>query len=429
MRDIKLKLKLKLIRNKNEIKNWVSKNMKIVMILLVITVAVIVILISSLEIYVENIQEHISQGTVFVKDVSLNTKIPGRIIKIYVEEGQSVKVGDPLVKISSEELEAKKLQLMALVDQANAGTDASQAVVEMAKANYNLSKERVLQAEAGLDASKSQRDMASAVNSKAANGARTQQVAQAESSYIFWEATYNRANILFEGGAISLQKLEEVKTQMAVSELTFSMAKEGARTEDKAAAKAQLAMAESGIVASNALLNQTIEGSNIALAQVTQAQAGLIASQGKLAQAQAGLLEVEVYLKDTIIKSPINGTVTTLNSDEGELVSTGSSIGTISNLEKCWVNVNLDEDKLASLSEGQVVAITLSAYPDKLYQGTVVTINKQADFAVKKATNENGNFDVVSFGIKIEINNLDKIIRPGMTAIVDFKLGSVADVN
>lgn len=402
-------------------KNWISKNFKKLVIAFVVVGAALGITTGAMDIYAKNKEEDTSQGIVYAKDVSINTKIPGRIVKFYVEEGQEVKAGDPIVEISSEELEAKKSQLIAQIAQAQAGVDASQAVVEMAQANYKLSQDRVNQAQAGVKASQSQRDIASAISKKAANGARTQELAQAQSAYTLWESTYNRAVVLYEGGAITKQKLEEIKTQMEVSKQTLSMAKEGARSEDKEAANAQLSMAEAGVLSSNSLLAQANEALNAALAQVNQAQAGLVASQGKLEQAKAGLQEVEVYLKDTVIKSPIDGTVTSINSDEGELVSTGTSIGTISNLENCWVNVNLDEDKLAGLQEGQTVKVTFASFKDEVYEGTISTINKEPDFAVKKATNENGNFDIVSYGVKIKLNNLDQSIRPGMTAVVNFK--------
>lgn len=404
------------------LKHYEKLNIRLVVIGGIIIFSIIAITVTANDINGKASKESTLQGMVYAKDVSINTKIPGRIVKFYVEEGQKIKAGDPIVEISSEELEAKKLQLLAQVEQAIAGVDAAQAVVDMAQANYNASQERVEQAKAGLAASQSQRDIASAINDKAENGARTQEVAQAESAYTLWQSTYDRALVLYEGGAISKQKMEEVKTQMEVSKLTLDMAKEGARTEDKAAASAQLSMAESGVLASNALVNQSIEGANAALAQLTQAQAGLVAAQGKLEQAQAGLQEVEVYLKDTNIKAPIDGVVTAINSDEGELVSTGTSIGTISNLDTCWIHVNLDEDKLAGIVEGQEVNIKLLAYQDQIFKGKIVSINKQPDFAVKKATNENGNFDIVSFGVKIEIENKDQVIRPGMTAIVDFRI-------
>ncbi len=401
-------------------KEWISRNIRKIVVSLVVICSAMIITVGAFQVSAGSIGRDSSQGIVYAKDVSLNTKIPGRIVKFYVEEGQKVKAGDPIVEISSDELQAKKAQLEAQIEQAQAGVDASKALLEMAQGNYSLSQERVKQAEAGLKASQSQRDMAKAVSEKAENGARTQEVAQAESAFNLWKSTYDRAKVLYEGGALTKQKIEEIKTQMDVSEQTLNMAKEGARSEDKKAALAQLSMAEAGVQSSASLLNQANEASNIALAQVNQAQAGLTAAQGKLEQAKAGQQEVEVYLQDTLIKSPMNGTVTALNSDEGELVSTGTSIGTVSNMDKCWVSANLDEYKLSSLEEGQSVNVNLPAYKGKEFTGKIVTINKQPDFAVKKATSENGNIDIVSYEVKVELDNHDELIRPGMTAIVDF---------
>jgi len=70
--------------------------------------------------------------------------------------------------------------------------------------------------------------------------------------------------------------------------------------------------------------------------------------------------------------------------------------------------------------EGQEVKVELLAFKEKEFKGTITTINKQPDFAVKKSTTENGNFDIVSFGVKVKLNNNDELLRPGMTATVDF---------
>ena len=410
-------------------KAWLKQHIKAITVVLVVGSAFIAAIFSSMAIASDNKSQDLLQGTINAQDVSINSKIPGRIGKILVTEGQSIKAGDPIVEITSDELEAKKAQLLAQISQAEAGVEASKAVVEMANANYELAKERVEQAKAGVEASISQRDMASATNDKAINGARLQQIVQAESAFNLMDTTYQRALILFEGGAISQQKLDEIKTQRDIYEQTLLMAQEGARVEDKAAAQAQLSMAQAGIVASNALLSQASEGVNIAMAQVNQAQAGLVAAQGKLEQAKAGLLEINVYLSESVVKSPIDGTVTAINSDVGELVSTGSSIGTISNLKTCWVTVDLDELKLAGVTEGQNVEVTLPAYPDQIIQGIVSTINKQPDFAVKKVTSQNGSLDLVSYVVKIELNNESALLRPGMTANVNLEIPDLATTN
>ncbi|MTI69032.1 MAG: HlyD family secretion protein [Firmicutes bacterium] len=307
----------------------------------------------------------VSRGIIEVKEVSINTKIPGKIDTLHIKEGESVKAGDLLVEIGSEELEAKKEQALGLI--------------KASKASY--------------EASKGQVNSANAMLSKAKNGARKQSIAQAETYYNLMKKTYERVNKLYEKGAVSEQKKDEVKAKLDIAKQKLSMAKEGARSEDI----------------------------NAAQALVTQALSMKQAAKGKLDQAKAGLEEVNAYIEDTKIVSPIDGTITSLNVDEGELVSTGMTLSTVSNLDKPWVEVKVDETNLKNISLGDKVNIKIPTYSDKTFKGKVVRINKKPDFATKRATNDNGNFDIITFGVKVEIDNNEKVLRPGMTAFVQFK--------
>ncbi len=307
----------------------------------------------------------VSQGIIEAKEVSINTKIPGRIAKIYVEEGAEVNAGDILVEIASEELKAKEEQAIALVD--------------AAKASY--------------EAAKGQVDAANSTLAKAENGARVQEIAQAQAAYDLWQKTFDRVQRLYDKGAVSAQKLDEVQTQLEVSKQQLSIAKEGARSEDKSGAQALVAQA-------------------LAMEQ---------AAKGKLDQAEAGLEEVRSYLKDTKITAPMDGAVTIINSHEGELVSTGMSIATVSDLRNAWVEVKLKETDLEKVMAGQAADVKVPSFSEKLFKGKVARINEKPDFATKRSTNDNGDFDILSFGIKVELDNGDKILRPGMTAFVQFK--------
>jgi len=307
----------------------------------------------------------VARGVIETKEVSLNSKIPGRIAKIYVEEGSEVKAGDIVLEISSDELKAKE--------------DQAEALVEAAQAAYDAAKAQVIAAEAMLQ--------------KAVNGARQQEIAQAQAYYDLMLKTYERVEKLYEKGAVSAQKRDEVRTQLEIAKEKLSIAKEGARSEDISAAQAM----------------------------VTQAMAMEQAAKEKLEQAQAGLKEVRAYLKDTKIVSPINGVITMLNADEGELVSTGMSIATVSDLENMWVEVSVRETELDQISLGQEVDVKIPAFSDEVFKGKVVRINKKPDFAVKRATNDNGEYDILSFGVKIQLDNREKMLRPGMTAFVQFR--------
>lgn len=304
------------------------------------------------------------QGSVEAEEVSINSKIPGRIVKLHVKEGQEVKAGDLLAEISSDELQAKEEQ--------------AQAVVKAAQASYEAAKGQVAAAQATLE--------------KAKNGARRQEIAEAQEYYDLMSKTYERVQKLCEKGAVSAQKRDEVKAQLEIAAQKLSLAQEGARSEDISAAEAMVIQATS------------------------MEQAAL----GKLQQAEGALQEVRAYLKDTRITSPINGTVTELNVDEGELVSTGMTIATVTDLGQMWVDVDVKETDLGRISLGQGVKVKASSYPDEVFAGKVTRINKKPDFAVKRATNDNGSFDIVAFGVKVEIDDKGKALKPGMTVFVNF---------
>lgn len=333
------------------------------------------------------------QGMVESKEVSINSKLPGRIMKIYVEEGTEVKAGQVLVEIEDSDLMAKKAQADAQLKAAQAGYQA--AVIE-AKA-----------AKDAAAAAKYQVDAADATLEKANNGARKQEVAQAQAAYDLWQKTYDRVTKLYEQGAVPAQKVDEVKTQMDVAELQLSIAQEGARSEDKSIAQAVVMQATSMAQAAND--------------KASQAQAGVKAAQEKVEMAKGAVMEVEAYLKDTKIVSPIDGVVTVINSHEGELVSTGMSIATVTDLKNSWMEVKIKETEVNKLALGQKADITIPGMPGRTFAGKIVRINQKPDFATKLATNDNGDFDIRSYGVKIEIENNDKALRPGQTGFVKFE--------
>lgn len=215
---------------------------------------------------------------------------------------------------------------------------------------------------------------------KALNGARSQEVAQAKAGFDLAEKTYQRIKTLYEQEAVSANTYDQAFAQYTAAKETYEMAQQGARAEDKAAAAALLA------------------------------------------QAEAATAEVQSYLDDTVIKAPADGIVTALNVNEGELVSTGMPLATLTSKETPYVEINVKETDLGRVHLGEEVELVIAAYPDDTFRGKIVNVNRKPDFATKRATNNNGDFDVLSYGVKIELVGVDKDIYPGMTVMVN--LGS-----
>ncbi|AEF93216.1 efflux transporter, RND family, MFP subunit [Desulfotomaculum nigrificans CO-1-SRB] len=125
-----------------------------------------------------------------------------------------------------------------------------------------------------------------------------------------------------------------------------------------------------------------------------------------LKSAQAALAQSQARYNDTIIKSPISGIVTARNINVGELAGSSSPIFSISNLDKLVVLVNVNEQQVNKFAEGQKVAVKVSAVSQNPFTGIVTNIALAADPKLK------------AYPIKIELDNKDHKLKPGMFAEV-----------
>lgn len=304
------------------------------------------------------------QGNIETKEVNINSKIAGKITEIKIKEGDSIKSGQVLITIDNSAYQAKQAQTQAQIDAATGQKKAAEAAKQAAQA--------VLQ--------------------KAQNGARPEEIAQAKAQFDLAQTTYDRVKALYDQNYASKADLDKVQTSLEVAKQQYDLAKNGARAEDIATAQAQ----------------------------VNQADSTIQAYEGQIKQAEGGLNEVQTYINDTTITAPSDGTITELNVEVGELVSTGMPLLVLTNTTAPWIECNVKETDLSKVKLNGEVSVKLAAYPNQQFKGKVVRINEKPDFAVKRATNDNGEFDVLSYGVKVELVNMDKPLHAGMTAIVDF---------
>lgn len=155
-------------------------------------------------------------------------------------------------------------------------------------------------------------------------------------------------------------------------------------------------------------------------AQHQAAQAQYEAAKGQLAAAKGVLDEVKLNLGQTSQFAPCKGTVTLISSSVGELIGTGTTIVTLTDYSNRWVTANVDEYTIGKLQVGQQLPLSSKAYPDTVFHGKIVNINKSPDFAIKKSTNELNDQDVITYEVKIALSDEDEImLYPGMLVKVD----------
>ena len=292
------------------------------------------------------------QGQMQMQQTSIAAKVPGRIAKILVTEGDAVTVGQQLIEMDSPEINAK-------INQALAGKQMAQSQLD--KAENGARPQEIAQAKAAWQANKAASDLA--------------------------ENTYQRVNRLYEEGLMARQKRDEAYAQYLATQdqteaarLQYDLAKEGARSEDKSAATAQVA------------------------------------------QVDAQLEEALVAKEEANLKSPIAGIVDNVIVSAGEVIGQGVPILTLVNTDEQWVVLNVTESYLNQFAIGQKFTGTIPALSsaNKPYtkKFTVYATSTLSDFATWRPTNNDDGFDVRTFEVKARPTTPDARIRSGMSVIV-----------
>ena len=313
-------------------------------ILILLTVIVLVVLAS---LYAFRHEDETLEGQADVTEYRVSSKVPGRIKKFYVEEGQYVHAGDTLAVLEAPEVTAK---------------------LEQAQAVENA---------------------AAAQSQKADNGARKEQI---QGAYDMWqkakvgvtiaEKSWVRVKRLADEGVLPAQKLDEVTAQRDAAIATekaaksqYDMAVNGARIEDKEAARA--------------LVNQ----------------------------ARGAIKEVSSYIKETYLLASADGEVTEIFPSVGELVGTGAPVMNVALMNDMWMTFNVREDNLKLFRMNQTVKVNIPAL-NKEVEAKVFYMKNLGSYATWKATKSTGQFDMKTFEVKVRPTKKIEDLRPGMSVLL-----------
>lgn len=140
----------------------------------------------------------------------------------------------------------------------------------------------------------------------------------------------------------------------------------------------------------------------------------------KLQQAEGAVSEVESYLSDALVYSPVTGEVSTIIAEAGELVGTGYPVVAILDMSDVWVTFNIKEDLMPDIHIGTRMTGYIPAL-DRSVEFEVTYIAVQADFATWSATRTQGGFDIRTFAVKAKPTQDVEYIRPGMSVLVNWK--------
>jgi len=198
--------------------------------------------------------------------------------------------------------------------------------------------------------------------------------------------------------------LDQKKKDYARYEALYEKDEIPAQTRDQAATN--VTRAQATYDRAQQILNELVEGTR---------KEELDVDRANVRQAKENLDMSQIRLSYTVLQAPFDGIVLVRQAELGEVVSPGTPIVTLADLDHIWLRVYLPETDLGKLHWGQEVNVRTDTYPGKKYRGRVSVIASDAEFTPKSVQTEKERVTLV-YRIKIDVENPNHELKPGMPA-------------
>jgi membrane fusion protein (multidrug efflux system) len=335
----------------------------------------------------------------------MGTRIDGTVVRVYVQNNQMVKVGDPLVDLDPHDNQVRVDQAQAQLAQAKSGLAGERPNIPITEVenstNILSARADVASGQAAVAAAERDRDQAEA------------QVLQQEAANARAQSDLQRYTILAAKQEISKSDFDQynsnAKQQAANLQAVKAAVLAAARTVDQRTA--QLDQARSKLIQNEKNASPQL---SIRHASVEQQAANLQTAESQLEQAQ-------LNLSYTKILAPVPGIVMKRFAQVGARVTAGQQLLTISEVGDLWVTANFKETQLLHMRPGQHATIHVDSL-DRDFTGSLDTIGGATGSIASTlpAENATGNYVKVVQRIPVRIKldpNQDGLdmLRPGMS--------------
>jgi membrane fusion protein, multidrug efflux system len=340
----------------------------------------------------------------------VSSRITGHVIKVYVDDNQTVQKGQLLVEVDPADYQVALEQAQANL--ASAQAQYVEATVNVpitnisVKTNISSSSSDVRGATASIAQAQKQVEVAQA------------QVTQAEANATKAQLDVDRYTPLVQKDVISKQQYDAAVAQAAASKAAVLQAQAQVLAANEQVRQAQQHFAQADAQAQQAAQNGP--------SQVKVQEANANAALANVKQAQARVDQAKLNLSYTRITAPITGIVNKKNVQVGANLSSGQDLLTIIPLTDLWVTANFKETQIQSMKPCQSVEIKVDALGGRKFTGQVTQIggatgSKLSLFPPENAT---GNYVKVvqRIPVRIDFTNLNKedgdyALRPGYSVI------------
>ena len=317
--------------------------------------------------------------------INLNTKYPGRIEKISVDDGVVVKKGMIVALLGSREQEAQKAQIEAEIEAHKNALKAKRTESDISKKTIPLSIE------------KAQAQLASA---RAKFSALQKNIRVEEDVLSQAKRDYERMKFLFKSKSIDKHTFE-------ISELKVNTAEDklAALKADMGQTKAAIKLAETGLEEAMASQKQ--------LQAIEENIAGL---QDGIKALEAAKARIEAMISGMTLRSPVDGYTVEKIANEGEVIGAGMPVATLIDPHSLYLKIFVDTLQNGRIKIGDKAVIFLDAYPDKPIEAKVVSIAQHAEFTPKEVSVRSDRIQRV-YAVRLKPLKPDPLLKLGIPAI------------
>ncbi len=408
-----------------------------------------------------------ASGTITSKSVNIAPEVSGKVAEIAADEGAEVKAGDLLFRLDDELLRSQYDQADAAVQVAKAALDAANDQLASAQTQYEITSQSanmdildyredawdkspnskfdrpvwyfsqseevaaaqsvVDDAQSRLETKQAELDKTLADTSNADFVDLEKRLAQAQYTLRAADKALDVARDAAENKELKSNAQDQydlASTNLDNIQKEYDQALNTSAADDVLEARAAVAVAQTQLDSARELLYDLLVGDEslqvkVSDASLKQAQSTSAQAQANLTQAEANLKTLDIQLEKTKVYAPIGGIVLLKNIEVGELVSAGSIVMKVGNIDQVKLTVYVPEDKYGQVSLGQDVTVNVDSFPGKSYPGKVTYIASEAEFTPSNVQTVEGRKSTV-FAVEITIDNSDHDLKSGMPADVEF---------
>ncbi|MCP4138677.1 MAG: HlyD family efflux transporter periplasmic adaptor subunit [Chloroflexi bacterium] len=219
--------------------------------------------------------------------------------------------------------------------------------------------------------------------------------------------------------------LNESKRVLDAAELAYKELLGRERSRDVLEARAALTVAHERYNLALDYLRSLQTGSfsptvSAAQTNVVQAEAALEQANRAIEQAQAQIVLLETQMMKMSTSAPIEGIILTSNIELGEIIQAGLPAMTIAPLNELTVTVYISENHYGLVSLGDIAILSVDSFPEESFEAKVVHIADQAEYTPRNIQTKEERQTTV-FAIKLSVENVDGMLKPGMPADLVFE--------